>query len=69
MQKQNYVKRFVKYYKPHKKLFIIDMCCALVISAFNLFYPYITKEIINNFVPNKLLYLRSEEHTSELQSL
>lgn len=57
MQKQNYVKRFVKYYKPHKKLFIIDMCCALVISAFNLFYPYITKEIINNFVPNKLLYL------------
>lgn len=57
MQKQNYVKRFVKYYKPHKKLFIIDMCCALVISAFNLVYPYITKEIINNFVPNKLLYL------------
>ena len=54
--KKGYLRRFVKYYKPHKKLFIIDMCCAFVISVFNLVYPYITKEIINNYVPNKLLY-------------
>ncbi|MBE7088959.1 MAG: ABC transporter ATP-binding protein [Clostridiales bacterium] len=47
--------RFVNYYKPHKTLFIIDMCCALIISVFNLIYPFITKEIINNFVPNKML--------------
>lgn len=51
------IKRFVKYYKPHRKLFTIDMICAFVISVFNLVYPYITKEIINNYVPNKLLYL------------
>lgn len=57
MQKKGYLKRFVKYYGPHKKLFTIDMCCALIISVFNLVYPYITKEIINNYVPNKLLYL------------
>lgn len=57
MEKTNYIKRFVRYYKPHKKLFIIDMCCAFIISVFNLVYPYITKEIINNYVPNKLLYL------------
>ena len=49
------MRRFVKYYRPHKKLFIIDMICAFVISVFNLVYPYITKEIINNYVPNKLL--------------
>ena len=49
--------RFVKYYKPHKKLFIIDMICAFIISVFNLVYPYITKEIINSYVPNKLLNL------------
>ncbi len=47
--------RFVKYYGPHKKLFALDMCCAFVISVFNLVYPYITKEIINNYVPNRLL--------------
>ncbi|MCI8612105.1 MAG: ABC transporter ATP-binding protein [Clostridia bacterium] len=49
--------RFVSFYKPHKKLFAIDMICAFVISVFNLVYPYITKEIINNYVPNKLLNL------------
>ncbi|MCH5163290.1 MAG: ABC transporter ATP-binding protein [Clostridiales bacterium] len=47
--------RFASYYKPHKTLFIIDMICAFTISAFNLVYPYITKEIINNYVPNKLI--------------
>ena len=51
------IKRFVRYYKPHKKLFIVDMACAFLISVFNLVYPFITKEIINNYVPNKLLYL------------
>ncbi len=56
-KKQGLLRRFVKYYKPHKKLFIIDMICAFIISVFNLVYPYITKEIINNYVPNKLLDL------------
>lgn len=54
-KKRGMLKRFVGYYKPHMKLFIIDMLCALTISVFNLFYPYLTKEIINNYVPNKLL--------------
>ena len=56
-RKKGLLKRFISYYKPHRKLFIIDMCCALIISIFNLVYPYITKEIINNYVPNKLLNL------------
>ncbi len=56
-KKQGLLKRFVKYYKPHRKLFCIDMFCAFIISVFNLFYPYLTKEIINNYVPNKLLNL------------
>lgn len=51
---QGLLRRFVRYYKPHKKLFAIDMVCAFVISVFNLVYPYVTKEIINNYVPNKL---------------
>ncbi len=54
-KQQGLLKRFIKYYKPHRKLFCIDMFCAFIISVFNLFYPYVTKEIINNYVPNKLL--------------
>ncbi len=56
-KKRGLIRRFVRYYKPHKKLFIIDMACAFVISVFNLVYPYITKQIINDYVPNKLLNL------------
>jgi len=54
-EKTNMLKRFVSYYKPHKKLFITDMVFAFTISVFNLVYPYITKEIINNYVPNRIL--------------
>lgn len=54
-KKRGLLRRFIPYYKPHKKLFIIDMICAFIISVFNLVYPYVTKEIINNYVPNKLL--------------
>lgn len=56
-EKKGYLRRFASYYKSHKKLFIIDMCCAFIISVFNLAYPYITKEIINNYVPNNLINL------------
>lgn len=53
--KKSLLKRFIAYYKPHKKLFAIDMICAFIISVFNLIYPFVTKEIINNYVPNKLI--------------
>lgn len=54
-EKRGLLKRFVRYYKPHKTLFFIDMACAFIISVFNLVYPYVTKEIINNYVPNRML--------------
>lgn len=49
------LRRFAGYYKPHRALFAIDMVCAFIIAAFNLVYPFVTKEIINNYVPNKLM--------------
>ena len=49
------IRRFVPYYRPHLKLFVTDIICAALISAFNLIYPYITGEIIDNYVPNGLM--------------
>ncbi len=49
------IRRFIPYYRPHIKLFIADILCAALISAFNLIYPNITREIIDNYVPNGLL--------------
>ena len=47
------LKRFASYYKPHRRLFYIDMLCALIISACNMFYPIIAKDIINVYVPER----------------
>ena len=48
-------KKFIGYYRPHIAIFTLDMLASVVIAACNLFYPAVTKEIINNYVPNKLL--------------
>lgn len=57
MKKREILKRFIGYYKPHWKLFALDTFCSLLIAAFNLFYPFITKNIINDYVPNKNMQL------------
>lgn len=51
------IRKFASYYKPHRRLFIIDMICALIVSIINLFYPKLTGNIINQYVPNKELTL------------
>ena len=51
------LKQFLSYYKPHKKLFAADMCCALLVAICDLFYPMIAKNIINDYVPNQKLRL------------
>ena len=43
------IKRFISYYKPHLKLFILDMVSAVIVAVCNLFYPLVSKEIINGF--------------------
>ncbi|MBE5785338.1 MAG: ABC transporter ATP-binding protein [Clostridiales bacterium] len=51
------LKRFVSYYKHHRKLFAIDMACAFIVAVCDLFYPTIAKNIINDYVPNQNLRL------------
>lgn len=51
------IHKFIQYYKPHKKLFILDMLCAFLVAICDLFYPMITRNIINNYVPNQNLRL------------
>ncbi len=51
------LKRFFSYYKPHKKLFAFDLFCALLQAGCTLAFPLITKNIINDYVPNKRLVL------------
>ncbi len=48
------LKRFLSYYKPHKKIFILDMLAALAMSVIGIFYPMITRELLNKFMPQKM---------------
>lgn len=48
-------KKFIKYYKPYKKVFYLDMFCALLISAVDLAFP----QILNYL--NATLYLDSKQ--------
>lgn len=47
------IKDFIKYYAPYKKLFFLDLLAAFLFSACNLVYPMITRDIMNDVVPNK----------------
>ena len=51
------IKEFVQYYKPYKKLFILDMICAFSASMCNLLYPIMTRNIMDDIIPNKKIDL------------
>lgn len=47
------IKNFISYYKPHRRLFFIDLICALFISAVDLVFPMLTKDMLNIYIPGK----------------
>lgn len=51
------LKRFAHYFKPHKKMFFLDLFCALIVAVCDLFYPMVAKDIINVYVPERNLRL------------
>ena len=46
------LKKFISYYKPYWKLFALDMSCAFLIAAIDLVFPLITRQFINDIIPN-----------------
>ncbi len=38
----NLLKPFIAYYKPHKKLLVLDMLASLLISLIGMVYPVVT---------------------------
>ncbi len=46
-------KKFLSYYKPHKLTFVLDMLASLGMSVIAIFYPMITRMMLNDLIPNK----------------
>jgi len=42
---------FVSYFKPHKKLFLLDMTCAFCISLIDLAFPYVSRWCMYTLIP------------------
>ena len=47
------LKRFLSYYKPHKKLFAADMFASLSVAFIGLLYPVITRTMLGTLIPNR----------------
>ena len=48
------LKTLLHYFKPHRKLFILDMCCAIIASAVDLSFPLVSRYAMNELLPNKV---------------
>ena len=59
MTTQDYQKKsplviFLTYFKNHKKLFAIDVLCAVGISAIDLLFPLVTRSALYDMLPNQM---------------
>ncbi|MDX9827043.1 MAG: ABC transporter ATP-binding protein [Spirochaetia bacterium] len=44
---------FLGYYKPHMRLFLLDMGCAFIISLVDLSFPLLSRYSLNTLIPQK----------------
>lgn len=46
------IRQFVSYYKPHRKLFALDLLCALLIAAVDLIFPLASRYAMQALLPD-----------------
>ncbi len=47
------LKRFIAYYKPQKKIFILDMLASLCVALIGIIYPIVTRTMLNTLIPDR----------------
>jgi len=50
-QEKSMLQIFLSYFKPHRKLFFLDMACALMIAVIDLAFPYISRWCMYQLLP------------------
>ncbi len=46
------LKRFIAYYRPERKTFILDMSACFLTSLIGLVYPIVTRRMLNTYIPD-----------------
>ena len=52
--RRGYLRIFAGYYRPHWKLFLLDMVCALCICIVDLLFPMVSRWSMQTLLPQKL---------------
>lgn len=47
------LKRFLAYYKPHKKMLFLDILASLTMSVITIIYPMLSRKVLKEYVPDK----------------
>lgn len=47
------LKRFAAYFRPHRRLFFLDLACAFLVGLADEFMPLIVRNMINQYVPDR----------------
>lgn len=55
-QNKSVLRIFFSYFKPHKKLFAMDMLCAIIVAGVDLAFPLVTRGAMENLLPHPELY-------------
>lgn len=50
---KNMLKRFFSYYKPYKRLFILDFGCTIIAALLELAFPLVVNQVIDKIMPQK----------------
>ena len=50
-QNRGLISIFLSYFKPHRKLFALDMFCALLVAAVDLAFPLVSRTAMNEYLP------------------
>ena len=52
-QSRSLLKIFLSYFKPHRRLFLLDMGCALLVCVIDLAFPLVTRSALYELLPDK----------------
>jgi len=53
--KKGAIREFAAFYKPHMRMFLLDLACASVISLVDIFFPVFTRRVLYDYIPNQLM--------------
>ncbi len=51
------LRRFIRYYKPHLRLFYLDFSCAFLMAGLDLVFPMAARAVVDDILPKRNLQL------------